>query len=156
MFLAFKCYLKIGIFPASHHRPNKGSLINGCLDTPKCHHLHHHSCSCPENGERHVQAGCCSADTRCALSALACPPLPVGPAGATGSPVWLWPPTDIGQHKDHCSNDNNLNGFKGAVCYFYSPVLSGYVLRVAFYRKGVELNFLTRKLEISQSRVKLF
>lgn len=83
-----------------------------------------------------MQAGCCEADTRCALLALACPPLPVGPADATGSPIWLWPPTDTGQ--DMCQivvkkkkkvnklllRNNNLNGCKGAVCEFLSPLLA--------------------------------
>lgn len=59
----------------------------------------HRSCSGPENVVRHAQAGCCVTDTRCVPATPSCPPLPAGPADATGSPVWRWPPT--GKYDTH-------------------------------------------------------
>lgn len=59
----------------------------------------HRSCSGPENVARHAQAGCCVTDTRCVPAIPSCPPLPAGPADATGSPVWRWPPT--GKYDTH-------------------------------------------------------
>lgn len=65
-----------------------------------------HSCSGPGNVGPRAQARCCATNTRCAPAALSCPPLPAGPADATGSPVWQWPPTgeqraDAASIRDH-------------------------------------------------------